>query len=152
SRGTAQQAPLTAYGLSMALLYGSSGAYHAVPATHPDWVEALRLLDLCSIHLLIAGSCTALFAALPPGPVRARLTALAWLLAAAGIVARLVLREIPYPLAVAGYAGQGLVGMLPFLAVGRRVGAGGLVLVIGGGLVYLTGATCEVLQRPAPWP
>jgi channel protein (hemolysin III family) len=117
SRGTAQQAPLTAYGLSMALLYGASGLYHAVPATHPDWIAALLLLDLGSIHLLIAGTCTALFAALPPGRVRARLTALAWVLAAMGIVARLTLEEIPYPLAVAVYAGPGVVGSHELLHV-----------------------------------
>ena len=49
SRVTA--ASLAAYGFSLVLLYTASAVYHAV--TNERWKAALRVMDHCSIYLLI---------------------------------------------------------------------------------------------------
>ncbi|MDQ9831312.1 hemolysin III family protein, partial [Acinetobacter baumannii] len=45
---------LTAYGVSLVLLYAASAVYHA--ATRPEVKEKLRIMDHCSIFLLILGT------------------------------------------------------------------------------------------------
>lgn len=47
-------ASLAAYGFSLVLLYTASAVYHAV--TNERWKAALRVMDHCSIYLLILGT------------------------------------------------------------------------------------------------
>src|SRR5262245_1252216 len=54
---------LAVFGAGMALLYAASGVYHSIPADYPRLVTTFRRFDLAAIHLLIAATCTPLFAA-----------------------------------------------------------------------------------------
>ena len=58
-----------AFGLSMVILYGASGAYHAVPGKEP-LLPYLQKLDHSAIYVLIAGTYTPVFAVLLGGRLR----------------------------------------------------------------------------------
>jgi len=147
----ARRAAVTCFGVSLVLLYVASGLYHAVPASAPRLVEFFRLLDLSMIHVLIAGTCTAAFALLS-GRLRAVMLALAWLVAAVGVLSKWLL-TLPGPRSTIGlFAAAALLGMAPIVQIGRAAGWRGVAWLVGGGLAYATGATCEALRWPIVWP
>lgn len=151
ARDGTRRAALTCFGASLVLLYLASGAYHAVP---PDWPRLLgffRLLDLCMIHALIAGTCTAALVLLPPRP-RAWMLALVWAVALAGACSKWLLPLPGGPATVGLYAAAGLLGLLPAPALARAVGWRGLGWLFGGALAYAVGGTCEALRAPVVWP
>src|SRR5262245_1875006 len=63
--GPRQKAGVLVFGGSMVVLYAASAAYHAAPADHPRLLDVLLRLDYSAIYLLIAGTATPLFLALP---------------------------------------------------------------------------------------
>jgi hemolysin III len=143
---------ITFFGLSIVLLYGASGLYHAIPASHPRLIALFLRLDLAAIHVLIAGTCTPIFALLLCDPWRRALLALVWLLAAMGAASKLFLDLPPFRLTLALYIATGAVGCLPIVEIARAVGPRGLAWLIGGALVYAAGGTCEALRLPVVLP
>ena len=143
---------MSVFGLSIVLLYGASGLYHAIPSTHPRLIALFLRFDLAAICILIAGTCTPMFAILLLDPSRRLLLALVWVLAAVGVAGKLFLALPPFPLTLSLYIATGAVGCLPIVTVARAVGARGLAWLIGGALVYAAGATCEALRWPVVLP
>jgi hemolysin III len=148
----ARQMSASIFGASMVLLYGASGLYHAIPATQPRWIALFRRLDLAAIHVLIAGTCTAIFAVLPAGRPRHVPLALVWAVAAAGAVSKALPALPDFSITLALYVASAAIGCLPVMALARMVGARGLFWIVGGAAVYATGATCEALRWPVPVP
>src|SRR5262245_26374325 len=79
-----RRASVTVFGLSAIVLYAVSGLYHAIPSSQPELIALFLRLDLGSIHLLIAGTCTPVFVILMQGRARLVLLALTWVLALGG--------------------------------------------------------------------
>jgi hemolysin III len=138
---------VAAFGLSMVLLYGASGLYHAVPADSP-LLDTLRRLDHSAIYLLIAGTYTPIFAVLLEGRLRGVLLILLWSLAAVGIACKWLVPWPPHTLTVALYVAVGWIGLLPVYQMTRAVGPRGMCWGLLGGLLYTLGAACEA----ADWP
>jgi hemolysin III len=147
----ARRTAVTAFGVSLVLLYASSGVYHAAPADRPRLVEFFRLLDLGLIHLLIAGTATAALVLLP-APTRRHMLALVWLVAAAGVLSKWLLPLPAYQLTVALYAAAAALALLPLRAIGRAVGWRGLAWLLGGAFAYGVGGACEAARGPVLWP
>ena len=137
-----------AFGLSMVLLYGASGAYHAVPGEDLLLVKYLRLLDHSAIYVLIAGTYTPVFAVLLRGRLRIILLSLVWGLAAVGIAAKWLLPWPPYELTVALYIAMGWIVLIPIWQLIRAVGVHGMLWALLGGLLYTFGGVCDA----ACWP
>jgi hemolysin III len=143
------------FGLSVVLLYGASGLYHAVRGG-PALVETLRLLDHSAIYVLIAGTYTPVFAVLLEGRMRTALLALVWGLAGIGIACKWVLELLhhqpPYPVTVALYIALGWVGLVPAYHLIRAVGWRAMGVGLCGGLLYTAGGICDALRWPVLLP
>src|SRR5262245_30543738 len=126
---------VAAFGVSAVFLYASSGLYHAVPADHPNLVGLFGLLDLSAIHVLIAGTLTAMAAPLGRRWRGGLLTA-AWGLAAVGVLSKWVLPLPPSPVTIGLYVASAAVGLVALPPLGRAVGVRGVTWVVGGALVY----------------
>jgi hemolysin III len=74
-----------------------------------------------------------------------------WVIAAAGIVLRSILRQLPKYVTNTLYIA---LGWMPVLLVGSgaSVPGGALVLMAAGGLLYSAGFVVFVVERPNPWP
>ena len=141
----------TVYALSVALLFGTSAAYHRGPWTGRSR-EVMKRLDHSMIFILIAGTYTPFALLLLEGTARWVVFGLVWGGALAGVVLRNAVRRPARWLFVGIYLllGWTALGVLPQLedAGGMRV----VVLLLVGGLFYSLGAIVYALKRPNPFP
>lgn len=140
-----------AFGLSMVLLYGASGAYHAVPGTGA-LVPYLQKLDHSAIYVLIAGTYTPVFAVLLSGRLRVILLTLVWGLAGAGILAKWLVEWPPYWVTVSLYIAMGWIGLIPMWQLIRAVGVRAMAWGLLGGLLYTFGGVCDAARWPIVLP
>ena len=139
------------YAVSVALLFGTSAAYHRGPWKGRSQ-EVMKRLDHSMIFILIAGTYTPFALLLLEGTARWVVFGVVWGGALAGVVLRNAVRRPARWLFVALYLALGWValGVLPQLkaAVGWPV----VVLLLAGGALYTAGAVVFALQRPDPSP
>ncbi|HET8763594.1 MAG TPA: hemolysin III family protein [Rhodanobacter sp.] len=133
------------YGATLVLLYTASTLYHAIPLMRAKPV--LRTLDHMAIYLLIAGTYTPFTLMALSGAWRWGLFAAVWTLAVIGGVLELGwFRRYRY-LAVLLYVGMGWIGMLAFKPLAAELQAGGMTLLIAGGLAYTLGVPFYLWRR-----
>jgi len=146
-----ERAAAVVYAVSVALLFGTSAAYH-----RGSWQgrseEVMKRLDHSMIFVLIAGTYTPFALVLLEGTARWTVFGLVWGGAALGVVLRNAVRRPARWLFVGLYLSLGWValGVLPQLH--DRGGWAVVVLLLVGGLFYSLGAIVYGLQRPDPSP
>jgi len=125
------------YGLSLVVLYGASTIYHGT--TSPELKNRLRILDHCCIYLLIAGSYTP-FGIVIAGDAYGRgLLAAFWLIAAIGILLKLVFKERFTVVTVTSYVVMGWLGIFAIQPLFAAMGIMPVALAIAGGVAYTMG-------------
>ncbi|TXB60613.1 hemolysin III family protein [Phaeodactylibacter luteus] len=127
-------AGLLIFGCSMALVYATSTAYHAVQ--RPEWKYRLRKLDHISIYLLIAGTHTPLLLRYLPG---SPYLPLIWGMAAAGLLYKLFFFGRWEWLSVAFYLVMGWAGALTLPSMLPQMPAAATLGILLGGLSYTIG-------------
>jgi hemolysin III len=139
-----------AYGLAVVVMFVSSTLHHGLNAS-PGLNELLRTLDYDSVFLLIAGSVTPLVLVLFRSTYGWTVLAAVWAIAAIGIVARSVLRQLPKYVTNTLYIALGWMPVL-LIGAGGSLPLGALVLMAAGGLAYSGGFVIFVIEKPNPWP
>ena len=125
------------YGATLVALYAASTLYHVFKGTRARSV--LRVLDHCAIYLLIAGTYTPVTLVSLRGGWGWTLFGLAWGLAAAGIVFKVLATGRFAVLSTVAYV---LMGWLCIVAVKPMfvlLSPGALILLAAGGLLYTAG-------------
>jgi hemolysin III len=149
--GAMRHVAAAVYAASVALLFGTSAAYH-----RGTWSPAARnrmeRLDHSMIYVLIAGTYTPFTLLLLEGTARWVMFGIVWGGALAGIVTRNTRWDAPRWVYVSLYLGLGwvAVGILP--QVLHRGGVAVLVLLATGGILYTLGAVVYGRKRPDPSP
>jgi hemolysin III len=146
-------ASLSVYGASLVALYAASTLYHS--ARRPRAKQLLQVLDHCGIYLLIAGTYTPFTLLMLRGGWGWTLFGLAWGIAVAGILFRLVFGTRYRGVAVASYVALGwlcIVAIKPMLTL---IPAGALAWLVAGGVAYTSGvfffASKRVRHAHAIW-
>lgn len=135
------------YGATLILCYTASTLYHGIPM--PDVKRVLRQIDHAAIFLLIAGTYT------PFTLVNMReswgwvLFGAVWTLAIVGIVLELLSRQRYKRLSLAMYLGLGWLVVVAIKPMWETIDAGGLILLLIGGLFYSLGVIFYVWRRLA---
>jgi hemolysin III len=135
---------------ALTAMFGVSAVYHRV-----TWRPAVRVwmrrLDHAAIYLLIAGTYTPFgLLALPPAWAAVVLS-IVWSGCALAIVLKLVWVDAPKWLAATLAVALGWVGAVALSEL-ASAGAGPLVLLTVGGVLYTAGALVYALRRPDPVP
>jgi hemolysin III len=139
------------YSASVALLFGTSAAYHR--GTWSPRAHALMArLDHSMIFLLIAGTYTPFCLLLLDGTTRLVFLSIVWGGAITGIVLRNTVRRPARWLFVGLYLALGWVALGIMPDVLREGGLTVLALLLLGGLFYSVGAVVYARQRPDPSP
>jgi hemolysin III len=125
------------FGATLVLLYTASTLYHSI--TLPRAKQVLRVLDHSAIYLLIAGTYTPFCLVSLRGPWGWSLLVVVWGLALAGIASRAALaRRLP-ALSVVVYLLMGWVVVIATKPLLLRLDAGGVALLVAGGVLYTAG-------------
>ncbi|MGZ6744123.1 MAG: PAQR family membrane homeostasis protein TrhA [Nocardioides sp.] len=149
--GTRQRVAVTVYAVSVALLFGTSAAYHR-GSWSPRAHALMSRLDHSMIFVLIAGTYTPFTLVLLDGWVRWVVFGVVWGGALGGIVARNAVHQPPRWVFVGLYLTLGWVALGIIPQVLERGGVAVLVLLLVGGVLYSVGAVVYARRKPDPSP
>ncbi|HQR20665.1 MAG TPA: hemolysin III family protein [Burkholderiaceae bacterium] len=124
------------FGTMLVALYAISTLYHSIRAARPKAV--LRRLDHCAIYLLIAGTYTPFTLVTLRGWVGWAIFCTIWAMALYGIVRAWRYRGGDDP-SVWPYLVMGWLGVCAAVPLIARLGAGGILWLAAGGLLYTAG-------------
>jgi hemolysin III len=149
--GATRVAAIGVYVASVSALFGTSAVYHRGNWS-AEWMRRLQRLDHAMIFVLIAGTATPTFLIAAHGTYGWVGLGLLWALALAAITIHLAWMSAPEPVMGAAFIGLGLVAGLAIPAVWMHAGVAAAVLMLVGGLLYVTGAVSYHRRRPDPYP
>jgi hemolysin III len=135
------------FGASLVLVYGSSTAYHAVPARWTGLKNALQIADHVAIHLLIAGTATPITLCAIGGSFGWTLLAIVWSLALIGVVVETTPLRRSTRLSIGCYLGNGWVGVLALPSLHSALSAWALSMLLLGGVAYTVGVPFFLAHR-----
>lgn len=125
------------YGLSLVVLYAASTIYHGT--IHAIRKKKLQIADHCGIYLLIAGSYTPFALLVIRGAFGRNLLITVWMIALAGIVAKLIMRDRWPAVSVVSYLVMGWIGIVAIGPLLAALGSAAIALVVAGGVAYSLG-------------
>ncbi len=151
AEGAVARTAAAVYAVSVALLFGTSAAYHRGPWEGRSR-EVMKRLDHSMIFILIAGTYTPFALLLLEGRTRWVVFGVVWGGALLGVVLRNAVRRPARWLFVALYLGLGWVSLAVLPQLQDAGGWAVVVLLLAGGLFYSAGAVVYALRRPNPSP
>ncbi len=125
------------YGGTMILLYLASTLYHAIP--HPSAKRWLKKVDHCAIYLLIAGTYTPFLLISLVSPLAKWLMVVIWLMAAVGIMFKLVFAHRFLAISIITYLTMGWLSLVVIYQLVQRLPTSGVSLLAAGGVIYSLG-------------
>ncbi|MGM0629712.1 MAG: PAQR family membrane homeostasis protein TrhA [Pseudomonadota bacterium] len=125
------------YGASLILLYTASTLYHAFP--WPRIKAVFQQLDHAAIYVLIAGTYTPFALINLRGAWGWTLLGVAWGIALVGVILELGMKKPIKGLSLSLYLGMGWMAVIAIKPMLDNVDAGGLMLLVAGGLAYTFG-------------
>ena len=139
---------VTIFGTTLVILYGASTFYHAWPKHRLK--QLFRTFDHSAIYLLIAGTYTPFTLVNLRGGWGWALFGVVWGLAVFGIVLESVAARRMKVLSVTLYVGLGWLVAIAVKPLLESVPAGGLILLLSGGMAY-TGGVVFYAWRKIPF-
>jgi hemolysin III len=140
------------YACAVTGLLTTSAAYHRIDWRRPRARAWMRRLDHSMIFVLIAGTYTPFSLLVLDGTLATAVLIVVWAGAFGGIVLNLVWITAPRWVTATVYVALGWVAVIAMPELAGRLGAGGVALLMGGGLLYTAGAIIYAAQRPNPRP
>ena len=126
------------YGITLIILYTMSTLYHSLAVNNAKRV--FRIIDHCSIYLLIAGTYTPYTLVALEKPLGYILFAIIWAIAILGIVLNAIDLKKFKKISFLSYLVLGWIIIFAYEPLTRCVDWGGILLLIAGGVVYTVGA------------
>jgi hemolysin III len=150
AKGSTAVAAAAVYGASLVLLFSASAVFHR-PQWQPRKRDILGRVDQAAIFVLIGGTYTPFCLLLGRGAGRLML-GIAWMGVLLGVALALLWPTAPKRVMAIIYVllGWFVVPVLPSLY--SALPGGHFTLLVGGGLLYTTGAVIYALRRPDPYP
>ena len=151
AHGTLARTASIAFGASVISMFGVGALFHRLSWT-PRAARRIGQLDHAMIYALIAGTYAPIgLLVIHPGWRVPILTA-AWGGTLLATAARLAWRGAPTWVAPTVCIALGWIAILVLPQIVDRISVAGTLLLVGGGLVYTTGAVVYARQRPDPIP
>ena len=133
------------YGASLVILYMASTLYHATRSSRAK--HFLQVLDHCCIYLLIAGTYTPFTLITLRGGWGWTLFGLAWSLALAGILFRVLFGSRYRAAAIASYLMLGWLCVIAVKPILTLVPVGAILWLVAGGMAYTSGVLFYAWKR-----
>ncbi len=133
------------YGATMIILYTMSTLYHSI--TNPGAKKVFRVIDHCSIFLLIAGTYTPICMGTLLHSDGILILSIIWAAAIIGIVLNAIDLERFKNVSVAAYIVMGLLILIKIGDLVKLLPKGGLVFLTVGGAVYILGVIFYLMKK-----
>lgn len=125
------------FGTTLVVLYAGSAIYHSL--SHPRWRRIAQTLDHAMIYLLIAGTYTPFTLVTLRGKLGWSLFGVVWALAVIGVIREFLWKGRPKWLSMVMYLSMGWLAVVAIKPLLERLPAGGVWLLVSGGLAYTVG-------------
>lgn len=135
------------FGISLILLYATSGIYHLVQ-TNDSILLRLKKLDHSMIFILIAGSYTPFCLLSLTGAWRTGILSIVWGLALIGITLKVCWIDMPRWLSTGFYIGMGWIALFALKPLYASLSIGGFIWLVLGGIMYTIGGIMYALKKP----
>jgi hemolysin III len=142
---------ISIYCLSLVVLFGASGVYHAINAK-PRTIEILRKIDHSAIYSLIAGSYTPFCVIAFVGFWRWGFLSIIWALALAGIVVKVFIIRTPRWLTAGLYVVMGWLSIFAIHELLLHLLPVTLGWLLAGGILYTLGAVIYITRKGDLFP
>lgn len=142
---------VSVYAASLCAMLGASALYHRVSWT-PRGASVARRLDHSMIFVFVAGSYTPFAVLVLHGTLATVLLVVVWSAALIGATITTAWTHAPTWLRASLYVALGWAALFAAPQLAENAGAGALILLALGGLLYTIGAVIYVRQRPDPAP
>lgn len=126
------------YGVTLIILYTMSTLYHSLAVNNAKRV--FRIIDHCSIFLLIAGTYTPFTLVALEKPLGYILFSIIWGIAIIGIILNAIDLKKYKAISFVSYLVLGWIIIFAYNPLKEAVPYGGILLLISGGIVYTVGA------------
>ena len=133
------------FGTTLVLMYAASTLYHSIPL--PRAKHVLRVIDHSLIFFLIAGTYTPFTLVTLRGPWGWSLFGFTWGLAIVGVIFKIFATGRYEKVSLAIYLGMGWCAVAAIEPLLENMEAGGLALMLAGGLTYSGGVAFYLWQR-----
>ena len=130
------------YGITLIILYTMSTLYHSLAVNNAKRV--FRIIDHCSIFLLIAGTYTPFTLVALEKPLGYILFAIIWGIAILGIVLNSIDLKKFKVISFMSYLVLGWIIVLAYNPLKEAVNFSGIILLLAGGIIYSVGAVLNV--------
>lgn len=151
AHGQARVVSITVYAASVSALFGVSALYHCGTWSE-TWRRRLQRLDHAMIFFLIAGTATPTFVVATGGGIGVVGLILLWTLTGTAAVIHMTWMNAPERLVGGTFIALGWVAALALPELWIHSGPVPGVLMLAGGLLYLTGAVSYHFRWPDPYP
>lgn len=135
------------FGISLILLYTTSGIYHLVNTTDARLLR-LKKLDHSMIFVLIAGSYTPFCLLSLTGAWKWSIISIVWGLALVGIILKMFWINMPRWLSTFFYIGMGWIALFALQPLYKSLSFGGFSFLALGGIMYTVGGIIYGLKKP----
>jgi hemolysin III len=132
-------------------MFTISSLYHSVP-WEPKWKTRLQKVDHSMIFLVVAGTFTPIAIASLHGAALVIGLAIAWGIAVAGILLKVLIREVKTGLSVTLQMIMGWSALVWLPWIWSELGADAVTLIALGGLCYTGGTVIYGARRPRLFP
>ena len=133
------------YGVTLIILYTMSTLYHSLAVNNAKRV--FRIIDHCSIFLLIAGTYTPYTLVALEKPLGYYIFAIVWSIAILGIVLNSINLKKYKLISLISYVILGWVIIFAYNPLKEAVDWSGVLLLIAGGVIYTIGAIVYALGK-----
>ncbi|MDO5403037.1 MAG: hemolysin III family protein [Eubacteriales bacterium] len=138
---------ITAFIISMILLYAASTTYHTFDI-NPYANKILKKIDHCMIFVLIAGSYTPICLIVLHDRTGLMMFIAVWAIAALGIIFKLCWVTCPKWISSVLYIGMGWVCIFAFTKIIHALPAAAFIWLLSGGIIYTIGGIIYALKLP----
>lgn len=135
------------FGISLILLYTTSGIYHLIKAKDCVILK-LKKLDHSMIFILIAGSYTPFCMLTLTGIWKWSIIITVWTLAVVGIILKVFWITMPRWLSTSLYIGMGWIAVFALKPLFLSLSKGGFIFLVLGGIMYTIGGIIYGLKKP----
>lgn len=136
------------FGVSMILLYFTSGIYHAIDAGKQKAIRIMRKIDHSMIFVLIAGSYSPFCLYVLPKNIGIPIFVLLWIIVAAGIITKIAWINMPRQLSAGLYIAMGWISAFLIKDLYLALQKPAFALLIAGGVLYSIGGVIYAIKKP----